>query len=97
MDWMCVGTKRNQLAACGKALRRPVYITFTRVLGVLNQYCMLYNHSWWGLSYSQGVVQEGTAVLPSVGLDVHVAAANAIKGALSLEAFPAPVPAPASG
>ncbi|KAK9914848.1 hypothetical protein WJX75_001265 [Coccomyxa subellipsoidea] len=48
-------------------------------------------------SLLQGAVQEGTAVLPSVDLDVHVATANAIKGALSLEAFPAPIPAPASG
>ena len=46
-----------------------------------------------GVCCWQGVVQEGTAVLPSAGADIHVAAANAIKGALSLEAVPAPAPA----
>ncbi|CAL8466607.1 g6143 [Coccomyxa elongata] len=47
-------------------------------------------------SLLQGAVTEGTPVLPSVGLDVHVAAVNAIKGALSLQAS-GPAPAPASG
>lgn len=53
MDCMCVGIKENQLAACGK-VAETCYITFTRVLGVLNHYCTLYNHSSWGYAIRRG-------------------------------------------